>query len=144
VINVKKLIFDPGYRLVYLHRLTALLYDSRFLRPFSYLVWQFEIIISSCHISPRCKLHPTLEFPHPTGIVIGDGVVMDEGVVIYQNVTIGVARRGRITYPRIGKGVVIYAGAVIVGAAEIKDNDVVPANHFINGDIKGRDMSQAG
>ena len=73
-------------------------------------------------ISPLARIGAGVNFPHPTGIVIGEGVVIGEGAVIYQNVTLGGARRGdwqNNNYPEIGAGTVVFAGAVIVGRIRI-------------------------
>lgn len=57
-------------------------------------------------VSHRADLHPGVEFRHPTGIVIGDGVKVGKGSVIYQNVTLGGARSGDAAlnaYPQVGE-----------------------------------------
>ncbi|MEF8698627.1 MAG: serine acetyltransferase [Candidatus Accumulibacter sp. UW20] len=89
-------------------------------------------------ISPRAGLSETVRFPHPAGIVIGDGVAIGEGVVIYQNVTIGGARVGdleRNHYPQIGDGSVVFAGAVIIGKVRIGRNCVIGANSVVLTDL---------
>jgi serine O-acetyltransferase len=83
------------------------------------------------HISPLARIGPGLALPHPVGIVLG-GTVIGEGVTIYQNVTIGQARRkDKAVFPRIGNDVTIYAGAVLVGDIEIGDGVVVGANAVV-------------
>ena len=76
--------------------------------------------------------------PHPTSIVIGEGVVIGENVTIYQNVTIG----GRVigdwrkgNYPTVLGNTVIFAGAVIVGKVQIGRNCVIGANSVVTTDI---------
>ena len=71
-------------------------------------------------------------------MVIGDGVKIGKNVIIYQNVTIGGARIGdakQSSYPEIGEGVVIFAGAVIVGKIKIGKGSVIGANAVITRDI---------
>ena len=90
------------------------------------------------YVSPKARLAPTVTFPHPTGIVIGDGVVVHDGVKIFQNVTLGGARIGDQQsgrYPEIGAGTVLFAGAVIVGGVRIGRDCVVGANAVVLADI---------
>lgn len=43
----------------------------------------------SVFISPKSTIGKDVQFRHPVGIVVGDGVVLEEGVVVYQGVTLG-------------------------------------------------------
>ena len=83
-----------------------------------------------------------LDFPHPIGVVIGDGVKIEDKVVIFQNVTIG--SHGKTdrekTYPSIGKGVKIYAGARIIGGLTIGEGAVIAANAVVNKDVRPGDV----
>ena len=90
------------------------------------------------YVSPRARLAPSVLFPHPTGIVIGEGVTVHERVRIFQNVTLGGARIGDQQggrYPEVGADTVLFAGAVIVGAVRIGRNCVVGANAVVLTDI---------
>lgn len=84
-----------------------------------------------CWVSPGAYVGKGAEFPHPTGIVIGEGAVIGDECVIYQNVTIGRARRDEPGYPRLGDGCTVYAGAVIVGDIEIAPGTIVAANAVV-------------
>ncbi len=78
----------------------------------------------------------TVKFPHPVGIVIGDGAVIGRGVRIYQNVTIGLtenmARNEAVNYPTIEDEVFIYAGAVIFGGIVVGARSVIGANAIVS------------
>lgn len=80
-----------------------------------------------------------VHFPHPVGIVIGDGVRIGRNVYIYQNVTIGLlekATKGEVPkYPMLGDEVIVYAGAVIVGGISIGHRSIIGANAVISCDI---------
>lgn len=81
----------------------------------------------------------TVKFPHPVGIVIGDGVRIGRGVRIYQNVTIGLSENlvdsTESDYPTLGDEVFVYAGAVIVGGVTIGHRSIIGANAVISRDI---------
>jgi serine O-acetyltransferase len=77
----------------------------------------------------------TVRFPHPVGIVIGDGVRIGRDVRIYQNVTIGLTENlvgaAAEDYPALEDEVFVYAGAVIVGGITIGARSIVGANAVI-------------
>lgn len=86
------------------------------------------------YISYRAELDPSVKFPHPIAITIGNGVLVGPNVRIYQNVTLGGARVGdwkSSNYPAIGEGTVIFAGAVIVGNITIGKNCIIGANSVV-------------
>ena len=85
-------------------------------------------------IPARANIAASCRFPHPTGIVLGVGVALGERTVVYQNVTIGAARRGNGAverYPNVGNDCVIFAGAVLVGDIKIGDGCVIGANAVV-------------
>lgn len=89
-------------------------------------------------ISEKSCLAQDIKFPHPIGIVIGEGVIIGNKVKIFQNVTLGGARIGdgiEGNYPRIGNNVVIFAGAVIIGSISIGDNSIIGANSVVIKDV---------
>lgn len=91
-----------------------------------------------CQI-PRRFFH-TVKFPHPLGIVIGDGVKIGNDCRIYQNVTIGLienmpAADAVNRYPTIEDRVIIYAGAVIAGPVTIGAGATIGANAVITRDV---------
>ena len=89
-------------------------------------------------LPPRLPIPRSTKFPHPHGIVIGEGVGLGERVIIYQNVTLGGARRGDWQagcYPTVGDDTTIFAGAVIVGAITVGRNCVIGANAVVLRDV---------
>lgn len=95
-------------------------------------------------ISHNACLSNTVKFPHPTGIVIGDGVIVGQDVRIFQNVTLGGAKIGdaqKNNYPEIGDGTVIFAGAVIVGKVKIGRDCVIGANSVVLNDVPDHSMA---
>ena len=89
-----------------------------------------------CIISPGADIEDIITFPHPLGIVIGDGVIIGKNVTIYQNVTLGRKNRNDPSYPRIGNNVIIYCNSVILGAVSIGDGAIIGANSVILRDVK--------
>jgi len=129
---------SPQVQAVWLYRLSACCARRRGLGLLSKYFNLRLIHRYGCHISPRARIGRGLSLPHPTGIVIGIGVQVGDDVTIYQGVTLGVRSKGRSEYPRIGDGVTLYAGAVVVGGVTVGNQAVVGANAVVTDDVPAR------
>lgn len=90
------------------------------------------------YIGAKANIGSNVVFPHPTGIVIGDGATISDNCVIYQNTTIGRLNRDEAQvglYPNIGAGTTIYSGAVIVGGLTVGENCLIAANAVVLADV---------
>jgi serine O-acetyltransferase len=104
-------------------------------RALSWIILRRCLMNRGCYISLLAEIGPGLNLPHPTGIVVGDGVRIGRSSTIYQNVTLGRHSANRPGYPVIGDGTTVYAGAVIIGAIVIGEDAVVAANSVVNRDV---------
>lgn len=97
----------------------------------SNLFWYW--LYHKCHIiiSPKAIIGKGVVFPHPMGIVIGDGVKIGENVTIYQNVTIGRKYMNIDDYPIIEENVIIYPNSVVAGKILVRKNTVIGANSVL-------------
>lgn len=97
------------------------------------ILWGFRV-----EVPKGCAVGPGLVLPHPGGIVLGSAKIGAD-VVVFQNVTLGarafdgVFDRG--TRPVIGNGVVIGAGAVVLGPVMVGDGATVAANSLVTRDV---------
>ncbi len=89
-----------------------------------------------CSISTNAFINYTTEFPHPLGIVIGDGVTIGDNCTIYQNVTIGRKNKDIPEYPTIGNNVTIYCNSTIIGNVKIGNNAIIGCNSVVLRDVK--------
>lgn len=108
------------------HRLIARRHAARLQR-------RYGLFINAKAIFPE-----SLVLPHPTGIVIGEGVTIGERVMIYQHVTLGGARIGDWkagNYPSVGDDTVIFAGAVVLGGITVGRSCVIGANSVVTKDV---------
>ena len=71
-------------------------------------------------IHPACKIGRGVMFDHATGIVIGETTVIEDNVSILQQVTLGgTGNEKGDRQPKIRSGVLISAGAKVLGNIEI-------------------------
>ena len=84
-----------------------------------------------CCVAVGAKVAEDVLFPHPVGIVIGEGAEIEGGCVIYQGVTLGRPEKDVADYPKVGKNCVIYANATLVGNISLAPHTVVGANAVV-------------
>lgn len=92
----------------------------------------------STYIHKKSRIGSGFKMPHPAGIVIGAGVIIEDNVTIYQQVTLGGARKGDYldgNYPHIKQGTIIFAGAKILGKLTVGENSVIGANAVVTKDV---------
>lgn len=94
-------------------------------------------LILCCQVPSRYRTG--IRYPHPIGIVIGDGTRIGRDVRIYQNVTIGLIENTvgakAEDYPILEDEVCVYAGAVVVGGIRIGARSIIGANAVISRDV---------
>lgn len=87
----------------------------------------------------RAEIGRRLRLPHPMGVVVHPQTQIGDECMIRQNVTIGQYNYGRERRPpyapRLGNGVWVGAGAVIVGGITIGDNARIGPNAVVMSDV---------
>ena len=87
-------------------------------------------------IHPAASIGNGVMLDHATGIVIGETSVVEDDVSIFQGVTLG--GTGKITgdrHPKVRKGVLISAGAKIIGNVEIGEGAKIAAGSVVLEDV---------
>lgn len=83
-------------------------------------------------IHPAAKIGKGIMFDHATGIVIGETAVVEDDVSIMQSVTLGgTGKEAGDRHPKVRKGVLISAGAKILGNIEIGECAKVGAGSVV-------------
>lgn len=83
-------------------------------------------------IHPAAKLGKGVMFDHATGIVVGETAVIEDNVSILQSVTLGgTGNESGDRHPKIRQGVLIGAGAKILGNIEIGEGAKVGAGSVV-------------
>ena len=101
------------------------------------IIWRALLAATyGIHVNPGAKIGQRLVLAHPSGQVIGSGVVIGDDVSLYQHVTLGARDEREDGYPTLENGVVIFAGAVVLGAVRIGSGAVVGANSVVLNDVE--------
>lgn len=119
-----------------------------------------RIISEVAHSATGIDIHPGATvgegffIDHGTGVVIGETAVIGNRVRIYQAVTLGAKRfpadehgaliKGNTRHPVVEDGVVIYAGATILGRITIGRGSTIGGNVWLTHDVPaGSNVTQA-
>ena len=84
-------------------------------------------------IHPGAKLGERVFFDHAMGVVVGETAEIGDGCTIYQGVTLGGTSlyKGTKRHPTLGKGVVVSAGAKVLGGFEVGDGAKIGSNAVV-------------
>ncbi len=131
--------FNPGFRVLLNFRIGKYFFHNHFFL-FKQLAQFYKVRMitkRNCDISYKSQIGKNVRFPHPIGIVIGEGVVIGNNCKIFQQVTFGSHGKSleEQSYPVIKDNVKIYAGAKIIGSIIIEDGAVIGANSVVTSDV---------
>ncbi|TGD89760.1 serine O-acetyltransferase [Mycolicibacterium sp. CH28] len=88
--------------------------------------------LTGVEIHPAAVLGDGVFIDHATGVVIGETAEIGNDVTIYQGVTLGGTNLDKVKrHPTIGAGVIIGAGAKVLGAITIGEGSRIGANSVV-------------
>ena len=125
------LLFSKGFLALHTHRASNFFLKTKESLMASYLHSQSSKIYG-VDIHPAATIGVGVMLDHATGIVIGETSVIEDDVSIFQGVTLG--GTGKVTgdrHPKVRKGVLISAGAKILGNVEIGQGAKVAAGSVV-------------
>jgi serine O-acetyltransferase len=128
----------PGVRALAFHRLAHALWQAR-LRFLGRLVSELGRWLSGIEIHPGATIGRWLFIDHGTGVVIGETAVVGDDVTLYHGVTLGgIAASGHQSgrrHPVVEDGVIVGAGAQVLGAITVGRGARVGANAVVLKDV---------
>jgi len=136
----------PAFEAISVFRLAHRLYELNVpLLP--RMMTEYAHQLTGIDIHPGAVIGGYFFIDHGTGVVIGETCTIGECVKLYQGVTLGAKSfdldengnpvKGIKRHPDIGNGVVIYAGATILGGqTKIGDNCVIGGNVWLTRSVE--------
>ena len=116
---IDPLLYFKGFHAIQTHRLAHWLWENG-RKDFALYLQSRMSAIFQVDIHPAVKMGQGIFFDHATGIVVGMTAVIEDDVSILQGVTLGgTGKETGDRHPKIGRGVLIGAGAEILGNIEI-------------------------
>lgn len=121
-----------GLHALWAHRLAHRLWQRPGTRLLARMVSQFTRFLTGVEIHPGATIGRRVFIDHGMGVVIGETAEVGDDVVIYHGVTLGGVSTQRVKrHPTVGNGVLIGAGAKLLGPIEIGDGSSIGANAVV-------------
>jgi serine O-acetyltransferase len=125
------LVCYPGFHAVLGHRFAHWLYQMRLMLP-ARMVSQLFRWTTGIEIHPGAKIGRRLFIDHGMAVVIGETAEVGDDVLIYQGVTLGgTGHKHGKRHPTIGNGVVIGAGAKVLGDIAVGNRSKIGAGSVV-------------
>lgn len=125
----------PGVHALIWHRLAHGLWQRNWRYSARLVAW-FSRLLSNIDIHPGARIGRRFFIDHGAGVVIGETAVIGNDVTLYHGVTLGGTtwNKGR-RHPTLGDGVMVGAGAKILGAITLGEGVRVGANSVVVNDV---------
>ena len=116
---IEPVLYYKGFHAIQTHRLAHwLLKKGR--KDFALYLQSRASVVFQCDINPAAKIGRGIFLDHATGLVVGETAVIDDDVSILHDVTLGgTGKENEDRHPKIRRGVMIGAGAKILGNIEV-------------------------
>ena len=121
----------PGFHALQIHRMSHGLWNLglRWLARFTSHIARF---LTGVEIHPGATIGRRVFIDHGMGVVIGETAEIGDDCTLYHGVTLGgVSWNKGKRHPTLGKGVVVGAGAKILGPFVVGDNAKVGSNSVV-------------
>lgn len=133
--SLEVLISYPGVHAVLIHRLSHYLWNMGF-KLLARCISAFSRWLTGIEIHPGATIGRRFFIDHGMGVVIGETAEVGDDVTLYHGVTLGGTtwNKGK-RHPTLGNGVVVGAGAKVLGPITIGDNARVGSNAVVTKDV---------
>lgn len=125
----------PGVHAIIWHRLSHVLWRKRLRFPARLLSW-LSRLLTNIDIHPGAAIGERFFIDHGAGVVIGETAEIGDDVTLYHGVTLGGTSwtPGR-RHPTLGDGVLVGAGAKVLGPITIGAGCRIGANSVVIEDV---------
>ncbi len=135
---IEPLLYFKGYQAIQTHRFAhALLKAGR--RDFALYLQSRSSQVFQVDINPAVVMGKGIMLDHGTGLVIGETAEVGDNVSMLQNVTLGgTGKSDQDRHPKIGNGVLIGAGAKVLGNIRVGDCSRIGAGSVVLKEVPPR------
>lgn len=125
----------PGLHAIWTHRLAHSLW-IRNRRLLARLISQWARAVTGIEIHPGAQIGRRFFIDHGMGVVIGETAEVGDDVMLYHDVTLGGRSMAKVKrHPTLGNGVIVGAGARILGPVLIGNGCEIGANAVVVKDV---------
>jgi serine O-acetyltransferase len=116
---LEPVLYFKGFHAVQTYRLAHWLWHKG-RRDFAYYLQSRSSAVFQCDIHPAARIGRGIFVDHATGVVVGETAVIEDDVSLLHDVTLGgTGKESGDRHPKIRHGVMIGAGAKILGNIEV-------------------------
>jgi serine O-acetyltransferase len=116
---IEPVLYYKGFHAIQTHRLAHWLWNQG-RKDFAYYLQSRSSAVFQCDIHPAAKIGRGIFLDHATGLVVGETATIGDNVSMLHDVTLGGTGKDHgDRHPKIADGVLIGAGAKIIGNIEI-------------------------
>jgi serine O-acetyltransferase len=116
---IEPVLYYKGFHAIQTHRLAHWLW-SKGRRDFALYLQTRSSAVFQCDIHPAAQIGRGIFLDHATGLVVGETAVIEDDVSLLHDVTLGgTGKEAGDRHPKIRYGVMIGAGAKILGNIEV-------------------------
>jgi serine O-acetyltransferase len=116
---IEPVLYYKGFHAIQTYRLAHWLWGKG-RRDFALYLQSRSSAVFQCDIHPAAKIGRGIFLDHATGLVVGETAVIEDDVSMLHDVTLGgTGKQGGDRHPKIRYGVMIGAGAKILGNIEV-------------------------
>jgi serine O-acetyltransferase len=135
---IEPLLYFKGYQAIQTHRFAhALFLEGR--RDFALYLQSRASQVFQVDINPAVRMGRGIMVDHGTGLVIGETAVVGDNVSMLQGVTLGgTGKSDEDRHPKIGNGVLIGAGAKVLGNIKVGDCSRIGAGSVVLKEVPPR------
>jgi len=132
---VEVLLCYPGLHAIWLHRIAHWFYKRREF-TIARIISHISRFLTGIEIHPGAKIGRRFFIDHGMSVVIGETTEIGDDVLLYQGVVLGgTSLEKKKRHPTLGNGVVVGAGAIVLGAVKIGENARVGAGSVVITDV---------
>lgn len=134
--NIVEVIFCyPGFHALLLHRISHKLWVWK-IPVIPRLISTFARFLTGIDIHPGATIGRRFFIDHGMGVVIGETTEIGDDCLLYQGVTLGgTSAKKEKRHPTLGRGVVVGAGAKVLGAITLGNHSKVGAGSVVVNDV---------
>ncbi|MGN6650907.1 serine O-acetyltransferase [Trinickia sp.] len=122
----------PGLHALVLHRLAHACWRGQW-RWLARFISQIARFLTGIEIHPGATIGRRVFIDHGMGVVVGETAEVGDDCTIYQGVTLGgtLLTRGAKRHPTLERGVIVGAGAKVLGGFTIGENAKIGSNAVV-------------
>lgn len=135
---IEPFLFFKGYQAIQTHRFAHALWRAG-RRDFAYYLQSRSSQVFQVDIHPAARIGKGIMLDHATGFVVGETAMIGDHVSILHSVTLGgTGKADEDRHPKIGNGVLIGAGAKILGNIRVGDCSRIAAGSVVLKEVPAR------